>query len=102
MMKQIFLIVSSAALLASTTYASAQVYSDPPGYALRRGAIDVAGRARGYYGGYYSAYGAYPYGAYQSYGYASQRYRYWRPDDPPGSRFQDIGNDEEMGIDPFR
>src|SRR5258705_5901165 len=103
MMKRIFLMVSTAAMLASTTYASAQVYGDPPGYALRRGVVDVSGRARGSYGGYYNAYGAYPYGAYQSYRYSpAQRYRYWRADDPPGSRFQGIGNDEERGINPFR
>jgi hypothetical protein len=96
-MKRIFLMVSAAALLAGTTVASAQVR-------------DSAGRNPGIYGGYraygaypYSAYayGAYPYGPYDAYAYAPGRYYGLRPDNPPGSRFQDRGIDEENGVDPL-
>jgi hypothetical protein len=105
-MKRTILLVSAAALLAGTTYASAQVRDDPPGWAWqRRGILEDQGRNPqrfGYYGGYYDsygAYGAYPYAGYRSYGYVPgpRYYRSWR-DNPPGSRFEDRGVDEDMGF----
>ena len=107
-MKRMVLFMSAAAVLASTTYASAQVWDDPPGWAWqRRGILEDQGRNPerfGYYGGYYGSYGAYPYSGYRSYGYAPGRpyYRSWRRDNPPGSRFQNFGNDEDMGRNPLR
>jgi hypothetical protein len=105
-MKRITLAMSAAALLAGTTFASAQVYYDPPGSAWQNpGLLESQGLApyrypyRGY--GAYGAYGAYGYvpGTYGAYGYAP--YRYYRPDDPPGSRFQDRGFREELGYPPW-
>jgi hypothetical protein len=95
-MKRFFLMVSAAALLAGTTIASAQVrYPDRSG---------IYGGYRAYgaypYSGY-GAYGAYRYGPYDAYGYAPGRYYGLRPDNPPGSRFQDRGIDEENGVDPL-
>ena len=97
-MKRITLAVSAAALLAGTTFASAQVYfDDPPGYAWqRRGVVEDSGRPYGYR--YRGAYGAYGYDGYA----VVPAPRYYRRDDPPGSRFQDTGNDEDMGRNPLR
>ena len=71
-MKRMVLFMSAAAVLASTTYASAQVWDDPPGWAWqRRGILEDLGRNPerfGYYGGYYGSYGSYTsYGSYSSY-----------------------------------
>ena len=84
------LIVSTAALLAGTTYVSAQVSDNPPGYEpQRRGVVDGSGRNPERIGNERS--------------YASSSgSRNVRRDDPPGSRFQDRGNYEDMGIDPLR
>ena len=93
MMIRIILTVSTAALLAGTTIASAQSrYPDRSG---------IYGGYRAYGAGPYGAYGAYPYGAYGSYGYAPGRYYGLRPDDPPGSRWQDRGIDEDNNVDPW-
>jgi hypothetical protein len=100
-MKRIFLIASAAAMLVGTSCAaSAQVWDNPPGWAWqRRGILDDQGvnpERFGYWGGY-GAYGAYPYGGYDSYAYVPPRgyYRSWRRDNPPGSRFQNRGIDED-------
>jgi hypothetical protein len=102
-MKRITLALSAAALLAGTTFASAQVYwDDPPGYAFqRRGVIDESGRNpnRPYRGYGYDAYGAY--GAYDGYVVVPGP-RYYRRGNPPGGNFQDYGNDEDMGRNPLR
>ena len=96
-MKRMLLVLSTAALLASTTFASAQVWDNPPGYAFqRRGIIDSSGlNPNRYYRGYGGAYSAYGYAA------APRYYGYGR-DDPPGSAFQDRGNDEDLGRDTLR
>src|SRR5712671_3961676 len=95
-MKRITLAVSAAALLAGTTFASAQVYwDDPPGYAFqRRSVIDESGRSPY---GYRGAYGAYGYDGYA----VVPGPRYYRRDNPPGSRFQDRGIEEDKGNDPL-
>ena len=69
----------------------------PPGYAFqRRGIIDSSGlNPNRYYRGYGGAYSAYGYAA------APRYYGYGR-DDPPGSAFQDRGNDEDLGRDTLR
>jgi len=85
--------VSAAAILAGTTFASAQVWDGPPGYASHRsGAHEIQRQNRYHYRGGYSAYGAY--------GYVVPGGRYYRGDDPPGSRFQDRGLREEQGDEP--
>jgi hypothetical protein len=102
-MKKTLFALSAVALLAGTSLESAQGYDDPPGYAFqRRGIIDSAGenpnRSGRYRGGYES------YGAYRGRAVAPppRYYRHSRRDDPPGSRFQDQGIDDSMGIDPLR
>ena len=110
MMKCKFFIVSAAWLLAGTTFASAQVWDDPPGYAWqRRGMLDSQGMnpnrpygGFGYYGDdAYGAYGAVPgYNAYRT-APGWWNYGYVQPDIPPGSRFQDRGISEDLGRNPL-
>src|SRR5437667_6583 len=103
-MNRIFLVVSTAAVLASTTYASAQVWwDDPPGWAFqRRGIIEESGRNPNRFGfGYAYDYGAYgAYGAYDDTAVVVRRMprRFVRPDNPPGSRFQNRGIDDAPDI----
>jgi hypothetical protein len=95
-MKRIILAMSAAAVLAgttlaSTTFASAQGYDDPPGSAWQdRGLLEEQGldpnRYRTRHG----------YGAYGAYGYVPGP-RYYQRRNPPGGRFQDRGIREESG-----
>src|SRR5258705_10057475 len=91
-MKRTILLVSAAALLAGTTYASAQVRDDPPGWAWqRRGILEDQGRNPqrfGYYGGEHQSYGAYcvyPYFRYPRFGYVPgpRSFFFLRGDHPP-------------------
>jgi hypothetical protein len=94
------MIAVGAAMLAGTSIAAAQVRDDPPGWAWQhRGILDSDGinpnrpyRYRGAYdyGGAYDSYGAYGY-AGRAAPSRSYRYRRFRADDPPGSRYQDEG-----------
>jgi hypothetical protein len=75
MMKRMILAASVAALLAVPTVVSAQVWDGPRGSAV------------------YS----YDDGA----GVTIRTHRWMRPDNPPGSSFQDRGIDEDLGRSPL-
>jgi hypothetical protein len=101
-MKRIIFAAAAVCLLAGTSIASAQVRDYPPGYAGRAAVLAVEDPApyRGYgaYGYAPGPYGGYGPGAYYSYGSIPGAYLF-RPDDPPGSRYQSWGNNDDMGYD---
>jgi hypothetical protein len=102
-MKRIVFAAAAVCLLAGTSVASAQVRDYPPGYAGRAAVLAVEDslpyRGYGPYGYGYRAYGAYDPGAYYSYGSSIPGAYLFRPDDPPGSRYQSWGNNDDMGYD---
>jgi hypothetical protein len=104
-MKKTLLALSTVALLAGTTMASAQFYDDPPGWAFqRRGIIDSTGQNPNTYGRYHGGYRAYAYRgpAVVPAPRYHRRYRSYGWDNPPGALFQDQGIDDSAGIDPLR